>query len=366
MKLLYLLSFSVWLSSVSPNQKSEFIVKGQFSKTKEGTKVYLHYYTQNFKTEYDSTNVLKGEFSFQGKINKTTKAQISFEAMPSNEMKDFYLEPNTTIIVKGEEVMSDAHIEGGITQAEFNNFKKMSSHIDGEIVKLYQQYKILNKEHDTLGLKSYYSKWGVLLKERDNIEFEFVKKNPSSEVSYDLVKSRKYKMDDTFEAIFNLTDTKFKESADGKNLINGFNESKKHFIGQVISDFIQKDTLGNNIQLSSLRGKYVLIDFWASWCGPCRRENPNLMDAYQKFKNKNFEILGVSLDKNRQKWVDAIEKDNLKWLHVSDLKGWNNNVAQIFQIRSIPQNILIDPNGIIIAKNMRGSEVIFKLEDVIK
>jgi len=143
-------------------------------------------------------------------------------------------------------------------------------------------------------------------------------------------------------------------------------EPKVGDIGSVITDFEQNDIDGKPVNIKSFRGKYVLIDFWASWCGPCRGENPNVVSAYKKYSNKNFTVLGVSLDKSKEPWIQAINNDGLTWTHVSDLKGWTNAVAQKFGINSIPQNFLIDPNGVIIGKNLRGPDLDAKLESVIK
>ena len=139
-------------------------------------------------------------------------------------------------------------------------------------------------------------------------------------------------------------------------------------IGAVAPDFTQKDPAGKSVKLSDFRGKYVLIDFWASWCAPCRQENPNVVKAYAQFKNKNFEILGVSLDNPnaRTAWLNAIEKDKLTWTQVSDLQGWKNQAAVLYGVESIPQNYLIDPNGVIIAKNLRGENLIRTLSNVLK
>ena len=144
--------------------------------------------------------------------------------------------------------------------------------------------------------------------------------------------------------------------------------SSQTSIGSVAPDFTQNDPNDKPIKLSDFRGKYVLIDFWASWCGPCRQENPNVVRAYAQFKNKNFEILGVSLDNPNAKtaWLNAIEKDNLTWPQVSDLQGWKNKVAVLYGVQSIPQNYLLDPKGVIIAKNLRGEELIRTLNKVIK
>ena len=133
--------------------------------------------------------------------------------------------------------------------------------------------------------------------------------------------------------------------------IEKFNLTK---VGNQIPNFTLPDTTGKLISIEDFRGQYVLIDFWASWCGPCRRENPNIVSAYNKFKDDGFTVLGVSLDKDRESWIKAIENDELIWTQLSDLKGWNNEVAEFFGIRSIPFSILIDPQGIVVAKGLHG------------
>jgi peroxiredoxin len=150
------------------------------------------------------------------------------------------------------------------------------------------------------------------------------------------------------------------------NKKNNVAEEGDDINGKVIPDFEQSDVNGKSVSIKSFRGKYVLIDFWASWCGPCRGENPNVVAAYNKYKDKNFTVLGISLDKSKDPWLQAIQDDGLVWTHVSDLKGWGNAVAQKFKIQSIPQNFLIDPNGVIIGKNLRGPALEEKLAEVIK
>jgi peroxiredoxin len=165
------------------------------------------------------------------------------------------------------------------------------------------------------------------------------------------------------EERYNKLQPAVKETEAGKQLAITIADSKIGAIGSMATDFTQADTSGVPVSLSSFRGKYVLVDFWASWCGPCRMENPNVVQNYKKFSPKNFTVLGVSLDRpgQKNKWIDAIHEDSLTWTHVSDLQFWNNAAAKIYKIQSIPQNYLLDPEGKIIAKNLRGEALEAKL-----
>lgn len=135
-------------------------------------------------------------------------------------------------------------------------------------------------------------------------------------------------------------------------------------IGQPAPEIALPNPQGQIVKLSSMRGKYVLVDFWAKWCGPCRAENPNVVRAYQKYKDKGFTVFGVSLDRNKEDWIQAIQEDHLTWTHVSDLKYWQSEAAKTYNITGIPFSVLLDPNGVIIGKNLRGAALDAKLEEI--
>lgn len=166
------------------------------------------------------------------------------------------------------------------------------------------------------------------------------------------------------EHALSLLDPSFKNTQYVKLLRDLVAIYRRVEVGQKAIDFTMSDTTGKPVKLSDQFGKYLLLDFWASWCGPCRRENPNVVRMYQKFKDKEFTIVGVSLDSKRESWVKAIRNDNLTWLHVSDLGYWNNAAAQMYGIRAIPSNVLIDPSGTIIARNLTGEDLEKKLDEV--
>jgi peroxiredoxin len=198
---------------------------------------------------------------------------------------------------------------------------------------------------------------------------KFILQHPSSLVSLFALKSYAGSVPEYAVAypLFKGLSATVKNSHDGKAYGEQLNKVKTTSIGSLAPDFSENDVNGNPVKLSSFRGKYVLVDFWASWCGPCREENPNVVKLYQQYKDKNFTVLGVSLDKenDRNKWLKAIADDHLEWTQVSDLSFWKNAAAKLYGVNAIPQNFLLDPQGRIIGKNLRGADLAQKLAGIL-
>lgn len=236
--------------------------------------------------------------------------------------------------------------------------------------KNYTDAQTKKVKYDTIGLAQWRYEMKLLKNERRQQEIAFIKAHPDYIASAEALKDAVgYLPDDIriYDKVFKGLSKDVQKSKEGLSVKKTIDAFMTVRIGAEAPLFSSPDTAGHTVNLKDFRGKYVLLDFWASWCGPCREENPNVVKAYAQFRDKNFTVLGVSLDQKNKydAWVKAINDDGLTWNHVSDLTYWDNAVAKLYCVRSIPQNFLIDPKGKIVGANLRGEELFKKLQELI-
>ncbi len=261
---------------------------------------------------------------------------------------------------------SEPEVTGSKAHAVLDEFNKSIMSYDSSLNVLYQEYREAKTNDDTEKLAQLDLTYDELDAKKKAFMLQFAQDKSNSVVSPYIIKANSYMFElDELELVANKLDASIKGSKDAKWLAERIAILQRVAIGQAFVDFTQNDTEGNPVLLSeAVKGKYVLIDFWASWCSPCRAENPNVVLAYQKYHDKGFDVFGVSFDKNHDKWLEAIAADQLNWGHVSDLAGWGNAAGKLYGIQSIPQNILINPEGIIIERNLRGEDLQQKLAEI--
>lgn len=364
------------LLAFSANAQNGFSIKGKVSAAHNGQKVLLEYQSKG-KVVKDSAIVKNGSFLLQGKVGegvqanltlkplKEGKAPSSYEEMLAVDQQDFYLE-NTGFSVAGTNIKT-ALIKGGKAQADYLLLQSQLKPLEVKMKPLSEQMRRLFEEKNEAAANALFPQLRAIRIDMSKVEDDFIRQHPDSYVSLHMINGKGGVIEPAkFEPFFNLLSSRMKNTSIGKDLAARLAIAKKTDIGRPAVNFTQNNTAGVPVSLASLKGKYVLVDFWASWCGPCRAENPNVLKAYQKFKDKNFEIIAVSLDDKKEAWLKAIETDGLPWIHVSDLKGWKNEVAALYDVKAVPQNFLLGPDGTIIAKNLRGEELESELAKFIK
>lgn len=362
-------------------QVSKFDIQIQGKGVPDTATVYVRYITGK-KLTLAPVHFKKGKAEYQAMITEPTLIML-FLARDGGSFNS----RNRTIPIEKLSFYADPREKGA--KISFKGNIKEAEVVSGSLEKAFQQYTAYLKPYDA-ALELLYKERGKLYEPgakdevklgkvnaaigrnervKDSAKLEFAKQYPSSYFALlGLKEAAGFHIDaEKIDPIFKGLSTELKESPMGIEFGKQIALAHKLRVGQQAPDFLQYDTTGKAVRLSDFKGKYILLDFWASWCAPCRAQNPQVVALYQKFKGKNFEIIGVSLDnqKQRDKWLKAIEHDHLTWIHVSDLKGWQNEAAKAYGIQAVPQNYLIGPDGKIVGEDMEMGEVKKVLKEIL-
>lgn len=357
-------------------QELPFVVKGTLPASAKKYKVLLAW---NGGASAEEATVVNGRFVLKGKITEPGVATLELQdANPPRDKKfdyaaytanqfTFFLDSGTiTITTKGS--LSDAVAQGSAAVNAFQQYQQQVrplKQLENQLGATYYHYALQKKEAITQPLMRMAAQMSNLYLEEQKA---FVARYPESPVSLHLVKEALGIDLDVAKAepLYQQLSTTLQQSTAGKALQEQLELGRRSMVGAVAPVFVQPDENGNPVSLETFRGKYVLVDFWASWCAPCRAESPTLVKVYRQYNAKGFEIFSVTLDGNRERWLKAIKEDGYTWKQAGDLKGWENEAARLFGIQAIPFNFLLDPNGVVVARNLRGEELERKLQEIFK
>ena len=365
------------ISSCTDENNQSFTLKGKLGNWSDPATIYLSYWDDG--NEYlDTTRLSKGNFSFEGTIGEPAPARLILDytgegmgqAAQAGHILYLYLENGTVKMKSPDSLQNSQFVNSPINEAHLAYLDFIGGQIQDLAARMNEKVMQATPEqqNDSAFNAQLNQEYRQLLDERTQKQQQYVRDHHDSYFSV-VALSESVSSDfdvEEIEPLFLSIDEKYRTSFPGKAFAQRIEAAKTIGIGKKAPGFTQNDPDGNPVSLSDFLGKYVLLDFWASWCGPCRQENPNLVKAYAAYKDKGFEILGVSLDNKdgKEAWVNAIEKDGLTWTQVSDLNSWNNEVARSYGVRAVPQSYLIDPQGVIVAQNLRGEALEAKLKEI--
>lgn len=351
------------LASCTKAPKNEFNISGTLDTVFNGF-AYLQRRAEGPLITIDSAQITGGKFSFKGVVDYPEVYYVTIPATKSSV--PFFVEPAAVTININTKEINKTKIIGSKTQAEYDHYLDLLDQFNARIRESYQMYNTAEQVGDQEKSRYYDSLTNAIDTEREEFSKKYALENSKSFISPYIIyrNSWSYSMEE-LEKNLDSFDTTLSHSIYTGFLNDYLAILKRTSVGQTYVPFSLPDTSGTLLSVEGYIGQnYLLVDFWASWCAPCRAENPNLVALFRKYHDKGFDIFGVSFDSSRERWLGAINSDSLTWTHVSDLAGWANKAGKLYGIRLIPSNVLLDPSGVIIARNIMGEELRTKLEEL--
>jgi thiol-disulfide isomerase/thioredoxin len=317
----------------------------------------------------DSTLISRGRFHFTGSVKEPELCHLVFKKLNRDNIYSmvYFIQAGALELTGTKDSLSSAVPGAAPIQEEYFAYQQKEKSVIAQVNwdTWGSAYEAAEKTKNKSRTDSLLAVRAENFKQRMQLVKEYAEAHPSSYVAVEEVRDYYgYNPDGVeLQGIYNGFTPELQSSHLGKLLKKTLDAALLTGIGRPAPDFTQTDIKGKPVALSSFKGHYVLVDFWASWCGPCREENPNVLKSYRAYHSKGFTVLGVSLDDEKSPWIGAVRKDALPWMQVSDLKGWKNSAAVMYGIEGIPMNFLLDKDGIIVAKGLRGDELEEKLAE---